>query len=374
MSKIYFKGLSELRGLACLLVIFHHIELYKEREGLSSLFKTNLDYFIGSVGSDSVRVFFILSGFLISYLLLKEKEKKGRINIKNFYFRSILRIWPLYYLVVLISFFLVPYFVDFFDNAGNETFYFSLILKMKHFSFFHLLLFLLFLPNLALKLFPPVVGASQSWSIGVEEQFYLVWPHLFNKTSNKFQLLLLFVIIFFPFLEPLVYKVNFELGEWFNYLIKLFPIHTMGSGGLAAIVLFYYRDWLDKYFFKPAFFLINTIVFIFMFFYHVHYIIFGVITSIQILFFIQKDFKFNLRNSFLSKIGQISYGMYMYHPLVMFCCFIFVNSYIDTENTIFYNTVLYSSIILITFLVSQFSFVFFESKFLKLKEKRFSNH
>ena len=55
-----------------------------------------------------VNLFFVLSGYLITYLLLTEKNNSGTINIKNFYIRRILRIWPLFYFVVLLGFFLFP--------------------------------------------------------------------------------------------------------------------------------------------------------------------------------------------------------------------------------------------------------------------------
>ena len=109
MTKIYFKGLAEIRALAAFFVIFHHIELYKHRDGLTSLYDTPLSYFIDALGKNGVYIFFVLSGFLITYLLLVEKKINTRINIRKFYFRRILRIWPLYYLIILISFTIIPF-------------------------------------------------------------------------------------------------------------------------------------------------------------------------------------------------------------------------------------------------------------------------
>ena len=64
MKKIYFKGLSELRAIAALFVIFHHIELYKHRDGLLSLYDSFLNYFISHLGKNGVYIFFVLSGLL----------------------------------------------------------------------------------------------------------------------------------------------------------------------------------------------------------------------------------------------------------------------------------------------------------------------
>jgi peptidoglycan/LPS O-acetylase OafA/YrhL len=85
-KKIFFNGLNEIRAFAALSVIFHHIELFKNRDHISSLFESNFfSYFIGTVGKNGVHLFFVLSGFLITYLLLKEKEKCNTIFFKKFF-------------------------------------------------------------------------------------------------------------------------------------------------------------------------------------------------------------------------------------------------------------------------------------------------
>ena len=77
-NRIYFYGLDEIRAIAALLVYFHHVELFKNRESHSSLYQVKYTgHFIWNIGHNSVVCFFVLSGFLITYLLLKEKEKIG---------------------------------------------------------------------------------------------------------------------------------------------------------------------------------------------------------------------------------------------------------------------------------------------------------
>ena len=197
MNRVYFKGLAEIRALAALFVIFHHLELYKHRNAISSLYDTPVNYFISHLGKNGVYIFFILSGFLITYLLLTEKKLNKKIDIKKFYFRRVLRIWPLYYLIVIISFTIIPFLALNFETFQSETHYYNRILHLKESPYITLLLFLLFLPNLALSLRPAVVGAAQSWSVGVEEQFYLIWPHFINRIKKKKILVTLFVIICF---------------------------------------------------------------------------------------------------------------------------------------------------------------------------------
>ena len=99
---IYFKGLNGIRAIAVLIVVVWHTDQF------SYLFN-NLPkkFYLNGMAGRAVDIFFVLSGFLITFLLLKEKEKTKTIDIKKFYLRRILRIWPLYYLIILASMFLM---------------------------------------------------------------------------------------------------------------------------------------------------------------------------------------------------------------------------------------------------------------------------
>src|ERR1044071_5481753 len=97
MQRIYFPGLNGLRFLAASAVIITHVELLKGVLGLPNHWKNPVLFNLGGLG---VYFFFVLSGFLITYLLLSEKNMTGHISIKKFYFRRIFRIWPIYYLLV----------------------------------------------------------------------------------------------------------------------------------------------------------------------------------------------------------------------------------------------------------------------------------
>lgn len=103
---IYFSGLNGIRAIASIAVVISHITL--------ALGTFGLDPFVFGKAKDGtpkglllagygVTMFFVLSGFLITYLLQVEKQKND-INIYKFYMRRILRIWPLYYLYMLIVF------------------------------------------------------------------------------------------------------------------------------------------------------------------------------------------------------------------------------------------------------------------------------
>ena len=88
--KRYFKGLDTLRAIAALVVVIAHIELHKYLNNIPNV--VNHPFIKIPDGHIAVILFFVLSGFLITFLLIKEKEKKGRISLKNFYLRRIFRI------------------------------------------------------------------------------------------------------------------------------------------------------------------------------------------------------------------------------------------------------------------------------------------
>ena len=100
----YFPHLDALRAIAALFVIFEHLSywfLYPPTPFYDAL-KTVFS-FGGNGGRLGVIFFFVLSGFLITYLLLRDEASNGRINVGHFYMRRILRIWPLYFLIVILA-------------------------------------------------------------------------------------------------------------------------------------------------------------------------------------------------------------------------------------------------------------------------------
>src|ERR1700741_1011871 len=110
-DKVYFPGLNGLRFIAVAVVIISHVFQLCKLLKIETTNKALSAYFPGKFG---VILFFVLSGFLITYLLLKEEEVTGRISIRDFYKRRILRIWPLYFLIVIICFFILTR-IHFFD-------------------------------------------------------------------------------------------------------------------------------------------------------------------------------------------------------------------------------------------------------------------
>jgi peptidoglycan/LPS O-acetylase OafA/YrhL len=164
---IHFAGLNGLRALAALSVVISHITL--------SLGKFHLDPKIFGTFKDGspkgllmagygVTIFFVLSGFLITYLLQAEKEA-GEIDIKKFYVRRVLRIWPLYYAYFAVAVIILRIF-DIHTDWGTWPYYIFLA------------------ANIPFIMKSGINSVEHYWSLGVEEQFYLFWPWV-NKKLDK---------------------------------------------------------------------------------------------------------------------------------------------------------------------------------------------
>ncbi|SHN69465.1 Peptidoglycan/LPS O-acetylase OafA/YrhL, contains acyltransferase and SGNH-hydrolase domains [Flavobacterium fryxellicola] len=356
--KTYFPNLNALRCIAAFLVIIFHIELYKNFFHLSNL--SNIPFFkiIGKLG---VVLFFVLSGFLISVLLLKEKDKLGKILYKDFYMRRVLRIWPVYFLILFLGFFVFPNFS--FWNIPSSMFH-----PVSENFWIKLLLYIIILPNLSVALFKEVANVSQSWSLGTEEQFYLIWP-LFIDKCRKFLLPgMIGIILFYLGFKVLLGKLAIYDIIWqhlFNFWY-LFKVDCMAIGGIFAVIYYDKYHAVTKFLFNKVVFLsvvILTLSFLgfglkFGFFhYDVYAILFGVIIFNLAC---NERYKNLLEYKILNYLGSISYGMYMYHLIALqiaIRCGIFFKN----------NLIIYILTFALTILFSGISYRYFEKYFLKFK-------
>src|SRR3989441_5759727 len=153
--------LDAVRGIAILLVILHNTSAKYHALHLQPLFGN------GWMGVD---LFFVLSGLLITGILADTKHSHG--YFKNFYARRCLRIWPLYYSLILFMFVLVP-----FVRPSQANAVFDRSSPWWAYPFF-LQNFLIPLPTMATG------PLAVTWSLAIEEQFYLVWPWVVRYCSD----------------------------------------------------------------------------------------------------------------------------------------------------------------------------------------------
>ena len=365
---IYFKGLNGLRFFAAFAVIITHIELIKAQMNFENLYKNKIIFELGGLG---VIFFFVLSGFLITYILLMEKEQTGTIYIKKFYLRRILRIWPLYFLIVALGFFVLPYF------HFMELPYF--VLFRTHLSLLNLILFLTMLPNLAFAIYKPLPHIGQTWSIGVEEQFYIVWPWVVKKSKNILKtlvmligVLIIFKVVILSFVKA--YPSNFQLSVLKKF-IAMFKIESMAIGGIGAWMVYkkkYFQMILSNYFLTGAF--AGVILLIYFTpdkLQDASFLVYSILFLIIILnVSLSPTSYIKLENKIFVFLGRISYGLYMYH-LIVIAAFIGLLKYfgINVNNSIASQLIVYISVTGFTILLSWLSYRYFESCFLKLKHK-----
>jgi peptidoglycan/LPS O-acetylase OafA/YrhL len=167
MAGMRVRGLDGLRGIAILLVMVYHQTV--------AVGSTAVDRFVGFwtlSGWVGVDLFFVLSGFLITGILYDSRGSTG--YFRNFYARRVLRIFPLYYAVVVFSLLILPHLQHWkLDNLarinGDELWYWTLLSNFSigaHAEFRHGIL-------------------DISWSLAIEEQFYLTWPILVLVLSRR---------------------------------------------------------------------------------------------------------------------------------------------------------------------------------------------
>ena len=316
--------------------------------------------------------FFVLSGFLITYLLLAEKKQEGTIKVKDFYMRRILRIWPLYFIIVLAGFFVLP-FLRFMDVP-----YFKLF--TNQFNVTNLILFAFMLPNLAFILFNPLPHIGHTWSIGVEEQFYLIWPWVVKRSKNNLLWVLLFII---------VGLVGVKIG--ILLLVKTFPdlylvkvlkdffamlkIESMAIGGIGAWMVFegrYFFQCLNNYV------LLGSLVLVCILIYYTPPVlqdgIFLVYSVLFLLIILNVSLNprsvIKLENKLFMTLGRISYGIYMYHMMAIAMVLgVLRTARFPVNNGWLSQSIVYSASIGLSILMAWLSYRYLEAGFLKLKSK-----
>lgn len=367
-KSIHFPGLNGLRFLAALAVVILHLELFKDLEGLPSIIHNPI---VNSLGAMGVDLFFVLSGFLITYLLLEEKKQTGKIALLKFYQRRVLRIWPVYYLVVFAAFFLMPKF-GFLPYARSVV---------DHF-YYKLALFLTILPNGALALYPGINFASLSWSVGVEEQFYLIWPLLINGTRNYARVMIYFIVSLIG-LKVLLFlamhgSIAFPHLGVIKEILVMTRLECMAIGGLAALLLYYPQHGLNRFIIRrelQVIVLLSLVPLTYLIYNtsldDLKHIIYSVLFALLILNTASgRDSIINFDIPVLNKLGRISYGFYMYQYFVIIPVLHMVKPLFQAAGTsIWVNLVYYGSSLTLLILISKLSYQFYESRFIKLKRR-----
>lgn len=342
-------NLYVLRLFLALLVVVFHIPISSSTLN----FPSYNDLAIFNKGNLAVIYFFTLSGFLIIRLLYLEIESTSTINFKAFYLKRIIRLYPVYYLVLLIGILLynvvLPYLAISFPVDYKLS---DLILS-----------YVFFIPNIFNTHYKVGSVLNIMWSIGIEEQFYLFAPfalYLGRNTIVKTIVVLLcifLVILFF-------YSDFFRFKNYYFYFL---------AGGLIAVLSEKgSTKFLDNIFLKSIIYLLFGLSFFSNFFMQIPSFIvhlLNLIISSLFIAIIAYYPTFILKNNFLNYLGKISYGIYMYHMIVVTgVLFILkkVNCTIIFNNAI--TIIIINLLILaVTAFVAHLSYQYFEKRFYRIK-------
>ncbi len=361
-SSYHFPDFDAFRWIAFLLVFFQH-GFVSFDTGIVNNHYYQVFATIKSNGHLGIDMFFVLSSFLITYKILEEYQYTSRFSLRNFLIRRTLRIWPLYFLVVLAGFSGAALLLNVFSIQLNlPPFQWMATFTVNYyFAFYgtHFLFFIVFL-----------------WSISVEEQFYIFWSVML-KAGKKIMLPVILLLA----LISVIYTYKIDIDQRHNLYfdtIRYLPLFAAGSVfayisinkkqifnrliscptwmivmiylAFTAILLFYHRifsDPLTLWIEKP---LIG--------------LLFGFILFEQSF---SPHSWFKLRSLKLAgNMGKISYGLYCFHGVALTLA---MKSVLPINPWL--RDLLLMPVFSITFtiIMSYFSYRYFESYFLRLKSK-----
>lgn len=343
MKPDYISNLDGLRAIAVLLVLWAHFPAISNPV-LSKLLLINYQSLGGYLGVD---IFFVLSGFLITRILLNNKQNEMSLSL--FFIRRSLRIFPVYYLVIAFLALVAPSIQLWWCAAYLSNFYFAFDTK-NHFL-------------------------RHTWSLAVEEHFYLVWPfvvyYLPARSSKLVASLyapsaaLLFAILTLAVFLP-------ENAAALIYRGSMYRMMSLAAGASLAYNESFMRNHLDVRPMKFALFALFLGVTTFSakfllsplspLLIQVAGTLFSAGVVIIAIWSKSRSMMAILDNRALRYIGSISYGLYLYHYIIYEYFGMTNGTVVETSRAIL--------AIILTFIVASLSYKFFEKPILNLSRGR----
>ncbi len=369
-TRVFFPNLDGLRFFCFLSVFFFHSFSTDSPVIKEGSFYKFIKFYLTRNGNLGVNFFFVLSGFLITYLLMVEKSRFGKINIRSFYIRRVLRIWPLFYFCVIFGFFIFPKIKLLFGQVPNET--------------AHIDWYLTFLNNFDFikNGLPDSSMLGVLWSVAIEEQFYLIWPLLLYILPIKYYKYLFAGIIVLSFGFRYTHAGYAEVLEHHTFSC----ISDMTVGGIAALLCFTRTSftnaianaskwcWILLYVSVTACLLYRQQIFN-----HNSFLLAAdrlVISLLFALVIIEQNYSKNSlfkmsKYKYVSKLGTYTYGLYCLHMIGILIAAKGL-ALLQLNKNVYEVIFLEGSLsLIISIILAVISYHFFESWFLNLK-KRFT--
>src|SRR5579859_751636 len=386
----YLPQLDGLRLVAFLLVFVVHSPWpsLSDPTSLGGLIGTTYVQVSQALGNFGVDLFFCLSAFLITRILLLEFDTYGSFSIPRFILRRILRIWPLYYLILALGILVIPAVVTVLPGLLRDPSFVIPIDSPGEVTVLKLMLapYLLFIANnQALIVGSPGEFLAPLWSISLEEQFYVLWPFVLfyfltrGTTLKGFIAIPLMVIVF-----TTLVKLYFIVAGFTHPYIWLSSMTRLDAFATGAIVAFKDRSKPGTLLFGIAQPVVGAAIFglnIVLpspFLNPPHFLIPVSYLSAAIGFALILDYLVTERRSLLSRVlatrpivflGRISYGLYVFHMLGIYV----VQLLFDAVGVAPYGDAMWILFTLSSFsltaAVAAASYYLYERRFLALKDR-----
>lgn len=344
-----FGSLDGLRAIAILAVVWQHAhgwynELWLQADHAVSNWQISGRGFLG------VDLFFVISGFLIVTLLLREHRDTGTISLRSFYARRSLRIFPAYYLMLLVFVGVAYLKPGSTSQQIREEFIFAA----------------LYVSNLV-----PMPGPlSFTWSLAAEEQFYVMVPTLekFARRTAPTILAVLYVLVSLP---PLGFFPDVAMPEFFRgttfgpILLGVLLAHALDDPRRYRVVRRLLGHWSSPLF--------TTLLVVVTCSYQtddingwprliIHWCLLAMVASCVV----RENHALLSTFSFwpVRRIGVVSYGIYLYHPIALYLCYRALRDFEGSSEMLFFSATIISS-----WLIAELSYRTFEARFLALKHR-----
>lgn len=309
---------------------------------------------LANFGQTGVTLFFVLSGFVITRILLHTKENVS--YFKTFIVRRALRILPLYYFFLILYYYVLPLFTGASIPTFNQTWY-----------------YFVYLQNFALTFQWDAVGPLHFWTLSIEEHFYLLWPIAVYLLSSK----RLMTSIVWIFITAILVRIVLLHYDRLVYCFTFARFDALAIGGLLAVME--NKQMLKRNlrkFLIPV--LTSTVVLLALLWFlytgqqlpWIQTIKFSLLSVLYfsllaLLISSKESISVNriLEKKFFQYSGKISYGLYVYHPVSYLL--VMQHFFTSVDSIVIYLVLSVG----FTYVLAALSFRFVEQPFLRLKKR-----
>ena len=365
--------IEALRGLSVILVILYHFKL------------NSLDFQIIKGGFIGVDIFFVISGFIITKIIIDNKLEN--FSLAYFYERRIKRIIPLLSVVLAFSVFSLFFIFDYFLLNKNINASLAVSTSIANFYFWtSAVLYQFAEENNLINL--------HFWSLSIEMQFYILFPLLFiffRKNQRTIHFIIFSLLILSYLFVVQIYKVH----NFFNFYNSFSRVFEFLSGAIIFLYNDYFRQKIPKKYYSSLYILGLIILFFYLQFlqdesFHPSPYAMIFIFSIALMLTFNDEKSFKQIKFYFGQLGKISYSLYLWHfpilllasytfielkdyqkiILIIICILISILTYFLVEKKFRESKLIYSISIFIILLV----FLIFSKQFANTKKDSYSNY